>query len=190
LVLLRNNPLAVIWTAFGIFWLLPAILGKRTVQRQASGPRILQLALLVAAYVLLADSDLGLDFLDRPLVPEGRGAVLIGYSLLAAGLLFAGWARLTLGGNWSSNVTIKQDHTLVSSGPYRIVRHPIYTGLLVALLGTAIVLRELRCFLGVVLAAIAWKYKSINEEVFMVQKFGDQYARYRMEVKGLVPYIW
>jgi protein-S-isoprenylcysteine O-methyltransferase len=87
-------------------------------------------------------------------------------------------------------VTLKQNHTLVQSGPYRIVRHPIYTGLLVALLGTAVVLGELRCFLGVLLAAIAWKIKSMSEETLMVQQFGDQYARYREQVKGLVPYLW
>jgi protein-S-isoprenylcysteine O-methyltransferase len=87
-------------------------------------------------------------------------------------------------------VTLKEDHTLVQSGPYRIVRHPIYTGLLVALLGTAIALGELRCFLGVLLAAIAWKIKSMSEETLMVQQFGDQYAHYRERVKGLVPYLW
>jgi protein-S-isoprenylcysteine O-methyltransferase len=87
-------------------------------------------------------------------------------------------------------VTLKEDHTLVQSGPYRIVGHPIYSGLLVALLGTAIALGELRCFLGVLLAAIAWKIKSMSEETLMVQQFGDQYARYREHVKGLVPYLW
>ena len=190
LAFFRNNPLALIWVAFGVFWVLPAVLGKRTVQRQASGARILQLAMLVAAYVLLADPDLGLRLLNLPVLRDGRTTDVIGYSLLAAGMVFAGWARFSLGGNWSSNVTIKQDHTLVSSGPYRIVRHPIYTGLLIALFGTAVVLGELRCFLGVLIAAIAWKYKSINEEAFMVQKFGEQYTQYRMQVKGLVPYIW
>jgi protein-S-isoprenylcysteine O-methyltransferase len=114
----------------------------------------------------------------------------VGYGLLLAGMFFAGWARIFLGGNWSSNVTLKEDHTLVRSGPYRIVRHPIYTGLLVALLGTAIALGPLRCFLGVILAAVAWKIKSITEERFMVQQFGDQYTHYRMQVKALVPYIW
>jgi protein-S-isoprenylcysteine O-methyltransferase Ste14 len=186
----RNNPLAVIWTVFGVFWVLPAIFGKRTIQRQTSGSRILQLVLLVAAYVLFANPDLGWDLLNRRLVPVGMAATATGYSLLLAGMLFAAWARVFLGGNWSSNVTLKQDHTLVRSGPYRIVRHPIYTGLLVALLGTASVLGELRCFLGVILALIAWKFKSITEEAFMVQQFGDQYTRYRMEVKALVPYIW
>jgi protein-S-isoprenylcysteine O-methyltransferase len=190
LLFFRDNPLLVIWAVFGVLWLLAAAFAKRTVQSQGSGARILQLALLVAAYVLLADPNLGWDFLDQRLVPESTAATATGYAVLAAGMLFAGWARVLLRGNWSSNVTLKQDHTLVSSGPYRIVRHPIYAGLLLALFGTAIVLGELRCFLGIVLAAIAWKYKSVNEEAFMIQKFGHQYVRYRMEVKGLVPYIW
>ena len=81
-------------------------------------------------------------------------------------MFFAGWARVFLGGNWSSNVTLKEDHTLVRSGPYRIVRHPIYTGLLVALLGTAIALGELRCFLGVILAAIAWKINRLPKRIY------------------------
>jgi len=62
--------------------------------------------------------------------------------------------------------------------------------LLVALLGTAIAVGELRCFLGLILAVIAWKIKSVTEETLMVQQFGDQYARYREQVKGLVPYLW
>ncbi|MGA3222813.1 MAG: isoprenylcysteine carboxylmethyltransferase family protein [Acidobacteriaceae bacterium] len=186
----QNNPLAVIWAVFGVLWLLPAILGKRILQRQSPGSRILQLVMLVAAYVLFANQDWGWNLLNRRLVPAGMRATAVGYGLLAAGMLFALWARVFLGRNWSSNVTLKQDHTLVRSGPYRIVRHPIYTGLLVALLGTAIALGPLRCFLGVVLAAIAWKFKSITEEAFMVQQFGDQYRQYQMEVKSLVPYIW
>jgi protein-S-isoprenylcysteine O-methyltransferase Ste14 len=186
----QNNPLAGIWAVFGVLWFLPAIFGKRTLKQQTPGSRILQLVWLVAAYVLFANQDLGWDLLNRRIVPTGMRATAVGYGLLAAGMLFALWARVFLGRNWSSNVTLKQNHTLVRSGPYRIVRHPIYTGLLVALLGTAIALGPLRCFLGVVLAAIAWKYKSVTEEAFMVQQFGDQYRVYQTEVKGLVPYIW
>jgi protein-S-isoprenylcysteine O-methyltransferase Ste14 len=186
----QNNPLAWIWAVFGALWFLPAVFGKRTLKQQTPGSRILQLVWLVAAYVLFANQDLGWDLLNRRLVPAGMPASEVGYGLLGTGMLFALWARVFLGRNWSSNVTLKQDHTLVRSGPYRIVRHPIYTGLLVALLGTAIALGPLRCFIGVLLAAIAWKFKSMTEESFMVQQFGDQYRQYQMEVKGLVPYIW
>jgi protein-S-isoprenylcysteine O-methyltransferase Ste14 len=190
LTFFHHNTLATIWTVFWVLWVLPAVFGKRTIRRQTTGSRILQLILLLVAYVLIVNGEVGWNWLNLRLVPEGRASTAVGYGLLMAGMLFAGWARLFLGGNWSSNVTLKQDHTLVRSGPYRIVRHPIYTGLLVALLGTAIALGELRCFLGVILAAIAWKIKSMSEETLMVQQFGDQYARYREEVKGLVPYLW
>jgi protein-S-isoprenylcysteine O-methyltransferase Ste14 len=186
----HHNTLATTWTVFWVLWILPAVFGKRTVRRQATGSRILQLIMLLVAYVLIVNGELGWNWLNLRLVPDGRASTAVGYGLLMAGMLFAGWARLFLGGNWSSNVVLKQDHTLVRSGPYRIVRHPIYTGLLVALLGTAIALGELRCFLGVLLAAIAWKIKSVSEETLMVQQFGDQYTRYREQVKGLVPYLW
>jgi protein-S-isoprenylcysteine O-methyltransferase len=185
-----HNTLAIIWTVFWVLWVIPAVFGKRTIRRQTSSSRILQIALLLVAYVLIVNGGLGWDWLNRRVVPASTISLWSGYGLLLAGMLFAGWARIFLGGNWSSNVTLKQDHTLVRSGPYRIVRHPIYTGLLVALLGTAIVLGEVRCFLGVILAAIAWKIKSKSEEALMVELFGDQYARYRQEVKGLVPYLW
>jgi protein-S-isoprenylcysteine O-methyltransferase Ste14 len=186
----QHNTLAMIWTVFWVLWVLPAIFGKRTIHRQSSGSRILQLGLMVAAYILIINSELPWGFLNQRLVPESRPAAMVGYGLLLAGMLFAGWARFSLGGNWSSSVTLKQDHTLVRSGPYRIVRHPIYTGLLVALLGTAIALGPLRCFVGVALAAVGWKIKSITEEALMMQQFGDQYTRYRLQVKALVPYIW
>src|SRR5580704_19103360 len=188
LTFFHHNTLATIWTVFWVLWILPAVFGKRTVRRQRASSRILQLVLLLSAYVLVVDSGRDWGLLNLRVVPAGSTATAVGYGLLLAGMLFAGWARLFLGGNWSSNVTLKQDHTLVRSGPYRIVRHPIYTGLLVAMLGTAIAVGELRCFLGVALAAVAWKMKSITEEALMVQQFGDQYTRYRMEVKALVPY--
>jgi len=190
LTFFHHNTLAIIWTVFWVIWIVPAVFGKRTVRRQSTGSRILQLILLLSAYVLVVDSGRDWGVLNRRVVPEGSTATAVGYGLLLAGMLFAAWARLFLGGNWSSDVTLKEDHTLVQSGPYRIVRHPIYTGLLVALLGTAIALGELRCFLGLLLAAIAWKIKSLSEETLMVQQFGDQYARYREHVKGLVPYLW
>ena len=187
----RDNPLLWIWAFFGLLWLFPAAFAKRTIQKQGTGARIVQLALLVAAYALLTDVKLGWPILDRRVLPQGPAVLIAGYSLLAAGMAFALWARIHLSGNWSSNVTLKEDHTLIRSGPYRFVRHPIYTGLLIAVLGTAIVLGgEVRGFLGLILAGIAWKYKSSKEEVLMVQRFGDLYTRYRTEVKGLVPYIW
>jgi protein-S-isoprenylcysteine O-methyltransferase len=190
LLFFQHNTLRATWFVFWVLWLLPGIFGKRTIRRQAPGSRLLQILLILIAYVLIFNPDVRGVVLNLRVVPANMPTALTGYGLTAAGMLFACWARVYLGGNWSAAVTLKQDHTLVRSGPYSIVRHPIYAGLLVGLLGTAIVLGELRCFLGVALAAIAWKIKSVSEEALMLQQFGDQYTRYRTQVKALVPYLW
>ena len=109
--------------------------------------------------------------------------------LTVAGMLFSVWARLTLGRNWSGTVTIKQDHELIQRGPYRIVRHPIYTGMLLAMLGTAFIYGIARCFLGVPIVGLGFWLKVQIEEQFMVRQFGEQYVRYRQEVRALIPYI-
>jgi len=84
-------------------------------------------------------------------------------------------------------VTVKLDHELIRSGPYRSVRHPIYTGLLLALLGSAIALREVRGFLGLALVALAFLRKIAIEERFLIEQFGAAYDRYRAEVPALLP---
>ena len=88
--------------------------------------------------------------MNRVLIPRTDGALILGVLGCVLGLLVTIWARRTLAGNWSSDVTFKQGHELMRSGPYRFVRHPIYTGLLVMGLGSAIEIGRLRCFLGIV----------------------------------------
>jgi protein-S-isoprenylcysteine O-methyltransferase Ste14 len=106
------------------------------------------------------------------------------------GVAFATWARLQLGGNWSSSVTIKQGHTLVRRGPYTIVRHPIYTGLLLATLGVAIIVGEYRGLFGVGVLFLAYWLKSSREERFMLEQFDGEYRQYQGQVKALIPYIF
>ena len=90
----------------------------------------------------------------------------------------------------SSNVVLKQDHTLVRSGPYRIVRHPIYSGILLGMLGSAIQRGGIRCFAGVLICVFSFWLKTRAEEQFMVQQFGEEYLLYRLKVKALVPFIF
>ena len=106
---------------------------------------------------------------------------------MAAGLGFAIAARIQLAGNWSATVTLKQDHELVRHGPYRWVRHPIYTGLLVAILGCAVAEGEWRGPVALALFTIAFVIKSGIEERYLTDQFGDAYARYRREVPALLP---
>jgi protein-S-isoprenylcysteine O-methyltransferase Ste14 len=104
-------------------------------------------------------------------------------------MLFCAWARAILRTNWSARVTIKENHELVRRGPYQIVRHPIYTGFLIGLLGTAFVYGFTGCFVGVLVIGFAFWVKSQTEEQFMMQQFGEQYLQYKQQVRALIPYI-
>jgi protein-S-isoprenylcysteine O-methyltransferase Ste14 len=112
-----------------------------------------------------------------------------GLVLTALGIGFTIWARLWIGGNWSGTITIKEEHELIQNGPYAIVRHPIYSGFLMALLGTAIVQGEVRALLGFPLAVLGWGLKLRMEESFMTQQFGSAYLDYKRRVKALVPFV-
>ena len=93
----------------------------------------------------------------------------------------------TISGYWSGTVTIKEDHRLILKGPYRLVRHPIYFGILLAMVGTAIGYGRVPCLIGVPIAFLALWIKSRTEEQFMTEQFGAQYIQYQREVKGFVP---
>ena len=109
-------------------------------------------------------------------------------ALAAAGLAFTVWARVHLGRNWSGSVTLKEGHELILSGPYAWVRHPIYTGLLMALLGSAVACGELRAAIGLGVVAAAFVRKLRIEERFMRESFPQQYPRYCAQVPALIPF--
>jgi protein-S-isoprenylcysteine O-methyltransferase Ste14 len=106
-----------------------------------------------------------------------------------AGLLFAVWAREHLGSNWSRSVTIKQGHELITTGPYVVVRHPIYTGVLTGFLGMAIAISQVRGFIVFVLIFLAFWIKLRMEEQWMRSQFGETYATYARQTAALVPYL-
>jgi protein-S-isoprenylcysteine O-methyltransferase Ste14 len=127
--------------------------------------------------------------LNQLILPHTELTLLAGAVICLAGLLITIWARRTLAGNWSSDVTFKEDHELIRHGPYRFVRHPIYTGLLVMALGTAIELGQLRCWLGSVALAIGFWIKLSQEERLLLRHFPEEYPRYQKQVKALVPWL-
>jgi protein-S-isoprenylcysteine O-methyltransferase Ste14 len=183
--------IATLWLAFWILWIVAGIASKRSVQRQTGSSRLLQAGLALIGIMLIFNFNhwFVTGWLTTRIVPIEPPYVLGGAVLTVAGLLFCIWARAILGSNWSATVTIKQNHTLVYSGPYRIVRHPIYTGILTALLGTAFVYGFTRCFVGVLVAAFALWLKLQIEEQFMLQQFGQQYAEYRQHTRALIPFV-
>ncbi|MEJ0080382.1 MAG: isoprenylcysteine carboxylmethyltransferase family protein [Puia sp.] len=115
---------------------------------------------------------------------------ITGMLFCAAGLLFSLVARIRLGSNWSGRITIKENHELVQSGPYRITRNPIYTGFLLAYIGCSMSLGLVRGYLGIVLLVICLLMKISKEESFMLEVFGDQWNAYKAKVKRLIPGIY
>jgi protein-S-isoprenylcysteine O-methyltransferase Ste14 len=113
-----------------------------------------------------------------------------GIAVCAAGLAFAIWARRTLGRNWSGAVTIKEDHELITRGPYRIVRHPIYTGILVGVLGTFIGTGRVREAVLLLLAGLAVFMKISVEERLMLRQFPEAYPEYRRRTRAIIPFLF
>ncbi len=113
----------------------------------------------------------------------------IGVILCAAGMAFLVWGRQHLGRNWSQTVSIKKGHELVTSGPYRFVRHPMYAGGLIACIGSAIVCGGAWIFLLVILGAIfLWRVGA--EDKLMEQQFPNEYPDYKKRTKALIPFVW
>jgi protein-S-isoprenylcysteine O-methyltransferase Ste14 len=121
--------------------------------------------------------------------PAGLWPFWLGAAVTILGLLFAVWAREHLGRNWSRSVTIKQGHELITTGPYAVVRHPIYTGILAGFLGMAIALSQVRGFVAFVLIFLVLWIKLHMEEQWMRSQFGETYATYAHQTAALVPYL-
>ena len=180
----------MLWIGFIVVWTAAALIQKRSVRRQSTSSRLLQLFLAALAFMLLARPELNFGILAKPFVPANISFSFLGLGLTILGFAIAIWARVILGGNWSATVTVKKDHELVRNGPYALVRHPIYSGALLALLGTAIVFHGVRGLLAFAVGLLALRLKSLREEVFMTEQFGAEYTNYMKKVTALVPFVW
>ncbi|MGA2487639.1 MAG: isoprenylcysteine carboxylmethyltransferase family protein [Roseiarcus sp.] len=179
--------IVILWLVWIVVWIAMAR-GVKSVAERAKGSRAHYLPMTLAV-VLLAAPRLPLFPLDVRFVPAALWPAALGLALTFAGLAFAFWARARLADNWSSSVTLKRDHELIDDGPYRWVRHPIYTGLLVALAGAALAVGEWRGVIAVALAAVALWRKLRLEEAVMRRQFGDTYDRYAERTRALIPFV-
>jgi len=177
------------WISLGLVWAIAALTVKRTVRKEPLDQRIGHLATFAVAFLLLFSGAVRIGALAWQVIPQSEISGAVGLLVTLGGAAFATWARLYLGGNWSSVVAIKEHHTLIRTGPYTIVRHPIYAGLLLAMLGTAIAKGGAAAFLAIFVAFAGWQAKMRREESFLLVQFGETYLRYRREVKALVPFV-
>ena len=176
------------WLSWVVYWVWASRHAKPSERRESIGSRLLHVLPLLLAVGLLWNKRIPVALLDERLLPWAPWEFWIAALITAAGLLFTVWARVYLGRNWSGVVTIKQGHELIDTGPYALVRHPIYTGLLVAFIGSAVALGEWRGLLAVLIAWAALWRKLRLEERWMTERFGDQYVAYCQRVPALVPF--
>jgi len=178
----------ICWLIFVAFWVANASWSKPNAERQSRRSRFWYLSLLTLGVVLLINA-FASGPLSLPLWPRDAAISGLAGLLCLSGLLTAIWARWTIGSNWSSTVTFKHDHELVTRGPYRFVRHPIYTGMLMMLLGSALGLGRLDGFLGFAVCCMSFSIKLRKEEALMMQHFPADYPAYRARVKAIVPFV-
>jgi protein-S-isoprenylcysteine O-methyltransferase Ste14 len=179
----------VAWCIFLGYWLWSARRLKRPTRAEPALPRLFKywLPILLAILLMWPSAWLQGTVLGRRFMPYAEGIELSGLLLVYAGILFACWARYILGSNWSSEVQLKQDHELIARGPYRYVRHPIYTGVLLALFGTTAMLGECCGLLGFAIMFLSFWRKLRLEETWLGEHFGTAYADYMRRVKALIP---
>lgn len=183
----------LMWGGWLTVWNVMARRVKAAAQTESAVSRLRHVVpLLIAAYLLVARVPLPL--LNDRFAPLALWTAVLGAALTFAGLAFAIWARFLIAGNWSSYVELKREHELIMEGPYRWVRHPIYTGLLLAFVGSALAVGEWRGALSrgalsvAIVAASFWR-KLRLEEAIMRRQFGEAYARYAARVPALVPFV-
>lgn len=177
------------WIVFVTVWLLAAVSTKRTIYRETQAQRLRYWLLFgIACFLLFYRRELPYP-LNVSIVPHATPISYVAALLCVAGLAFAVWARTTLGRNWSGVVTLKEGHELVQRGPYRLVRHPIYTGLLIMSFATALIESRLAGFVGVLLMFASFWIKLDLEERLMLQQFPERYAAYKQRVKRIIPFV-
>lgn len=177
------------WLGWALYWWAAARDVKATRWRESPLSRAANTAPLILAFLLLSPSRMPIAGIGERFLPRAAWLLWCGTMLTAVGLLFAILARRQLGRNWSGTVTIKVDHALVTNGPYRLARHPIYSGLLLGFVGTALAIGEWRAVAAVALAAAAIWRRVVIEERGMRGQFGAAYEAYARRVAALIPFL-
>ena len=180
---------ACAWGVLIFVWIAGLAFQKRTARRTSYASRLAMFVPFLVVWLLVVFQVIRADWLGLRLWPHTLAVEAAGLALTIAGCLFAIWARVTLGSNWSGLPKVKQEHELIVKGPYALVRHPIYSGLLLGLAGTFIAVGTLGGVLVWVLMAISYAIKMRQEERLMRETFPEAYPEYRRRVKALIPWI-
>ncbi|HXZ41939.1 MAG TPA: isoprenylcysteine carboxylmethyltransferase family protein [Terriglobales bacterium] len=175
------------WYVFLVYWTISALRVKQTKVTEEFGGRLLHIAIMVLACYLLFSERLGIGPLGSRFLPKEAYVQSVGVVLTYLGVALAVWARYSIGQYWSGRVTLKVDHQLIQSGLYGYMRHPIYTGILVAFAGKMLVVGRWRCVAGLLVAIFELSRKAAKEEALLASEFGSNYQQYRQRTGFLLP---
>ncbi|MHB8753671.1 MAG: methyltransferase family protein [Candidatus Acidiferrales bacterium] len=184
-----SNAVLVCWLVWGAYWIISSRTAKQKAERQSAASRAAYLLFTVLAFVLLMSDTSRVYLLQIRVVPPTFAFALSGALLCILGTSFTLWARRIIADNWSSDVAFKKEHELVEKGPYSIVRHPIYTGMLIMFLGTAIVGGAVAQFVAFVLVCVGFWIKIKQEESLLAAHFPNEYPAYQKRTRRIIPFI-
>jgi protein-S-isoprenylcysteine O-methyltransferase Ste14 len=178
------------WIVFAVYWAIGALKTRRTAKKESFAARYGVMAIEVVGFYLLLSGDAAIGVLGRRVVARTYDLRVAGLVLIWAGIALALWARWHLGQYWSGRITIKEGHKLIRTGPYARLRHPIYTGLLLATAGTAMEIDQWRGVVSVCVILLGFWIKGTREEALLTKEFGDEFDEHRSSTGFLLPKLW
>jgi protein-S-isoprenylcysteine O-methyltransferase Ste14 len=176
------------WCLFAVVWIVSAFLVKPALERQSWSGRLATFAFLTLAFLLLL-GQIPWWRINTRIWPLGPGVRILGCIITFIGLVVSICSRISLGTNWSATVTYREGHELVQHGPYRFVRHPMYTGFLLMVAGTGVNLGTVSSLGAFVICLLGTWWKLSREEVILSKHFPDAYQRYKSHTKALIPFV-
>lgn len=178
------NICAWCWIALFVFWTIAAFFVYPTKIREGFLKSRQHVVPLYLGFYLIFDHRWWGPMHEK--LYENESMRYLGALITVAGVAFAIWSRVTLGRYWSGNVTLKQGHRLIRSGPYRFARHPLYTGFVVGVIGSAISSAHIDGWIGAAIAIISLVFKLRREEKLLTGEFGDEYLQFKREVPAAI----
>lgn len=175
------------WIVFFVYWTIGALRTRRTAKRESFAARYGVMAIEVVGFYVLLSGDTAIGVLGRRVIPRTFELRVAGVVLIWAGIALALWARWHLGQYWSGRITIKEGHKLIRTGPYARLRHPIYSGLILAAAGTAIEIDQWRGVVAVGIILLGFLIKGKREEALLTKEFGVEFEEHRKTTGFLLP---